>query len=202
MMAAVAAAPLGDAARGDDPTVNELERLAARLTGKDDALFLPSGTMANLAALIAHDCRGGEVIVEETAHIYNSEGGGLSIVAGAVARPLRANAALLDPDDVKAAIRGAADLALAPTRLVCLENTHNAAGGSVIAAREPWPRSTRSRGRPASRFISTARACSTPRPISTCRSAKSAGTPIRCGSRFARGWAGRSARSWPATGLS
>ena len=132
MMAAVAAAPLGDAARGDDPTVNELERLAACLAGKDDALFLPSGTMANLAALLAHDVRGGEVIVEETAHIYNSEGGGLSTVAGAVVRPLRGQRGTLDPDDVKAAIRGAADLALAPTRLVCLENTHNAAGGSVI----------------------------------------------------------------------
>lgn len=132
MMAAVAAAPLGDAARGDDPTVNELEGLSANLTGKDDALFLPSGTMANLAALLAHEVRGGEVIVEETAHIFNSEGGGLSAVAGAVARPLRGQRGVLDPDDVKAAIREPADLALAPTRLVCLENTHNAAGGSVI----------------------------------------------------------------------
>lgn len=132
MMAAIAVAPLGDAARGDDPTVNELERLAAQLAGKDDALFLPSGTMANLAALLAHEVRGGEVIVEATAHIYNSEGGGLSAVAGAVPRPLPGQHGALDPDDVKAAIRGAADLALAPTRLVSLENTHNAAGGSVI----------------------------------------------------------------------
>lgn len=132
MMAAIAAAPLGDAARGDDPTVNELERLAARLVGKDDTLFLPSGTMANLAALLAHEVRGGEVIVEEAAHIYNSEGGGLSAVAGAVARPLRGERGALDPDDVKAAIRGGANLALVPTRLVCLENTHNAAGGAVI----------------------------------------------------------------------
>ena len=131
-MAAIAVAPLGDAARGDDPTVNELESLAARLAGKDDALFLPSGTMANLAALLAHDVRGGEVIVEETAHIYNSEGGGLSVLAGAVVRSLPGHHGALDPDDVKAAIRGGTDLALAPTRLVCLENTHNAAGGSVI----------------------------------------------------------------------
>jgi threonine aldolase len=60
MMAAIADAPLGDAARGDDPTVNELERRAAELTGKDAALFLPSGAMANLSAVIAHDCRGAE----------------------------------------------------------------------------------------------------------------------------------------------
>src|SRR5215470_14575563 len=79
MMAAIATAPLGDSGRGDDPTVNRLEALARELTGKDDAVFLPSGTMANLSALIAHDCRGGEVILEETAHIYNSEGGGLSV---------------------------------------------------------------------------------------------------------------------------
>src|ERR1700733_8508985 len=72
MMAAIARAPLGDAGRGDDQTVNKLERLAAELTGKPQALFLPSGTMANLAAVMAHGCRGGEVIVEETAHIYNS----------------------------------------------------------------------------------------------------------------------------------
>src|SRR5262245_22295219 len=104
MMAATASAPLGDSARGDDPTVNELERLAARLTGKDDALFMPSGTMANLSAVIAHGCHGGEVIVEQSAHIYNSEGGGLSIVAGAVARPLRGHYGALDPNDVKAAI--------------------------------------------------------------------------------------------------
>ena len=133
MMAAVAAARLGDAARGDDPTVAELERLAATLTGKDDALFLPSGTMANLAALIAHGCRGGEVIVEQAAHIFNSEGGGLSVLAGAVPRAIKGERGLLAPGDVEQAIRGAADLALAPTRLICLENTHNAAGGTVMA---------------------------------------------------------------------
>lgn len=132
MKAAIAAARLGDAARGDDPTVAELERLACVLTGKDDALFLPSGTMANLAALIAHGCRGGEVIVEQQAHIYNSEGGGLSVLAGAVPRPLKGARGLLAPDDVAQAIRGAGDLALAPTRLICLENTHNAAGGTVM----------------------------------------------------------------------
>jgi threonine aldolase len=132
MMAAVAAARLGDSARGDDPTVLELEAFACELTGKEDTLFVPSGTMANLAALIAHDCHGGEVIVEATAHIYNSEGGGLSRVAGAVARPVHGRAGQLDPADVEAAIRASADLALAPTKLICLENTHNASGGTVM----------------------------------------------------------------------
>ena len=132
MMAATAAARLGDSARGDDPTVNELEALARELTGKEDALFLPSGVMANLAALIAHDCRGGEVIVEEAAHIYNAEGGGLSAVAGAVARPVKSTRGVLAPRDVEAELVGRADLALAPTRLICLENTHNASGGTVL----------------------------------------------------------------------
>jgi threonine aldolase len=132
MMAAVASARLGDSARGDDPTVLELEALGRALTGKEDALFMPSGTMANLAAVLAHDCRGGEVIVEASAHIYNWEGGGLSVVAGAVARPVHGRAGQLDPSDVAAAIRGPANAAAAPTKLICLENTHNASGGTVM----------------------------------------------------------------------
>ena len=132
MMAALNDAPLGDAGRGDDPTVAALERLACEMTGKADALLLPSGTMANLAAVIAHDCRGGEVIVDQDAHIYNAEGGGLSVVAGAVARPIRSSGGILAPLDVAAALKGTADSARAPTRLICLENTHNAAGGTVM----------------------------------------------------------------------
>ncbi len=132
MMAAMNAARLGDSARGDDPTVNELERLGAALTGKDDALFVPSGTMANLAAVIAHGSHGGEVIVEASAHIFNSEGGGLSVLAGAVPRPVRGEHGVLDPDDVRAAIVERGQSALAPTKLICLENTHNASGGMVL----------------------------------------------------------------------
>jgi threonine aldolase len=131
MMAALARARLGDAARGDDPTVRELEALACELTGKEEALLLPSGVMANLAAVIAHGCRGGEVIVEEASHIYNAEGGGLSVVAGAVARSVKGGHGILDTEDVRAAIRDAHDPARAPTRLICLEDTHNAAGGAV-----------------------------------------------------------------------
>jgi threonine aldolase len=132
MMDAIAAAPLGDAARGDDPTVARLEEIGRELTGKEDTLFVPSGTMANLAAIIAHDCRGGEVIVEETAHIYNSEGGGLSVVASALPRPIKGRHRILGAADVEAAIRAGTDLALVPTRLICLESTHNASGGTVM----------------------------------------------------------------------
>src|SRR5262249_39637361 len=132
MMDAVATAPLGDSARGNDPTVALLEEIGRELTGKEDALLVPSGTMANLAAVIAHDCRGGEVIVEEEAHIYNSEGGGLSVVAGAAARPIGGRHGTMEVADVEAAIRAGADLSRAPTRLICLENTHNASGGTVV----------------------------------------------------------------------
>src|SRR5262249_26960099 len=67
-----------------------------------------------------------------TAHIYNSEGGGLSALAGAIARPLKGSYGALDPDEVATVIKGGGDLALAPTKLICIENTHNAAGGAVI----------------------------------------------------------------------
>lgn len=127
MMAAVATARLGDAARGDDPTVLALEALARDLTGKADALFLPSGTMANLAALIAHDCRGGAILLEDSAHIHTAEGGGFATLAGATALPLQGRHGQLPPADIDAAIAAAADV-----RLVCLENTHNAGGGTVM----------------------------------------------------------------------
>src|SRR5690606_9832563 len=89
-------------------------------------------SMANLVAVIAHDSRGGEVIVEESAHIYNSEGGALSVVAGAVVRAITGQRGMLTPDAVATRIRGAASLGAAPTRLLCLENTHNSAGGVVM----------------------------------------------------------------------
>jgi threonine aldolase len=132
MMAAVASARLGDAARGDDPTVSALEARAATMLGKDAAIFLPSGGMANLSAVMAHGAHGREVIVEETSHIYNSEGGGIASVAGAVPRPLLGVDGVMEPAEVAAAIRGHSNSALAPTALICVENTHNAAGGMVV----------------------------------------------------------------------
>ncbi len=131
MMEAIARARLGDAARGDDPTVAALEERAARLMGMDEALLLPSGAMANLAAVIAHGAHGGEVVVEADAHIYNSESGGLSVIAGAIPRLVAGNQGVLSPEALLEAIRAMPDVSRAPTALVCLENTHNAAGGTV-----------------------------------------------------------------------
>lgn len=132
MMRAIQTASLGDAARGDDPTVNEFERFVAELLGKEDALLVPSGAMANLSALIAHGVRGTEVIVEATSHVYNSEGGAISAVAGALPRPIAGQGGVMIAEDIARAIRDGRDLALAPTRLICVENTHNAAGGRVL----------------------------------------------------------------------
>jgi threonine aldolase len=83
--------------------------------------------------VIAHECRGGEVIVDPDSHIYNAEGGGLSALAGAVARPVAGRGGVPSPADIAAAIRSGADPAQAATRLICVENTHNAAGGTVTS---------------------------------------------------------------------
>jgi threonine aldolase len=131
MISAMMDADVGDSARGDDPTHNRLIERACELSGKDAALFLPSGTMSNLSAILAHTRPGDEVIVEERAHIYNSEVGGLSAVAGAVPRLVRGDAGVMQPDAVKRALSpGAAHRA--PTGLICIENTLNAAGGKIF----------------------------------------------------------------------
>lgn len=132
MMAAIAAAEVGDAARGDDPTVNRLEAEAARIAGKEAAVFTPSGTMANLAAVLVHVRPGQEVILEARAHMYNSESGAMSAVAGAVPRPVAGEDGVLEPAAVAAAIRRGGSMHNAPTALLCLENTHNSAGGVVV----------------------------------------------------------------------
>lgn len=131
MLQAILRAPLGDAGRGDDPTVNKLEALGRELTGFDDALFLPSATASNLSALMAHDTRGGEVLLEETSHIFVREGGGLSAVAGALPRCLQWRNGIVDPERIRGLIKGQSYPGTPPTRLICIENTHNAAGGTV-----------------------------------------------------------------------
>lgn len=133
MMEAIANAEVGDAARGDDPTTNRLEALAAEMAGMEAAIFLPSGTMGNLVALLAHVRPGEEVIVEQTAHIYNSEVGSMSAVAGAVARAIAGENGVPTTAQVAAAIRSGEKENHAPTGLICLENTLNAAGGTVVS---------------------------------------------------------------------
>ena len=130
MLEAIRHARLGDDVYGEDPTVNELQELAASRMGKDAALLVTSGTQGNLVSLMSHARRGEEVILEAECHIYYYEVGGISALAGLIPRPIRGHLGVLDPRDVEAAIRPK-DIHQPRTSLVCMENTHNRAGGTV-----------------------------------------------------------------------
>jgi len=131
MLEAMAHAEVGDDVFGDDPTVNRLQELAADLMGKEAGLFVPSGTMGNLAALLAHCQRGDEVILGNKNHSFLFEAGGLSALGGihSCQLPNQPDGSLLLAD-VEAAVRPD-DPHNPITRLVCLENTHNRCGGTV-----------------------------------------------------------------------
>ena len=128
MRRAMAAADVGDDGAGEDPTVNRLEDLAAAKTGKAAALYCPSGTMANHVALFTHTQRGDEVIVESFSHMYFSEVGGMATLAGLQARCVPGRQGILDPEDVRRAIRPE-NIHFPRTGLICVENTHNRASG-------------------------------------------------------------------------
>ncbi len=125
MREAMLRAPLGDDVFGDDPTVNALQERIAQITGKEAALFMPSGTQSNLCALMAHCERGDEYIVGQNAHTYRYEGGGAAVLGSIQPQPLVQNAqgemALVD---IAAAIKPV-DCHFARTRLLALENTWN-----------------------------------------------------------------------------
>ncbi len=130
MREAMAQAVVGDDVYGEDPTINRLEALAAEMVGKEAALFVASGTMGNLLALLAHTRPGNEVILESGSHIYNYEVGGLAALAGLTPRLMHAPDGIVTGDLVRKAIRHK-DLHYPEPALVCLENTHNMAGGIV-----------------------------------------------------------------------
>jgi threonine aldolase len=131
MMDAIQKAELGDDVFGEDPTVNKLEKLAAEKVGKEKSLFVTSGTQANIVSLLSQTHHGDEVILGSQSHIYLYEVGAMAALGGLMAHPLRGNGAVLDPLDVKNAIRGE-NIHFPHTRLLCLENTHNNSGGTVI----------------------------------------------------------------------
>lgn len=132
MREAMARAAVGDDVYGEDPTVNALQETVAGLLGKEAALFVPSGTMANQVALRSHTEPGDEVILEAGAHIYLYEAGGYAALSGVSARCVSGVRGLLDAEAVRAAIRPPGGASHFPrTRLVCLENTANRGGGSV-----------------------------------------------------------------------
>lgn len=129
MREAMYRAEVGDDVYGEDPTVNELESLGARMTGKEAGLFVASGTMGNQVAVLAHTHRGDEMICEAEAHIYYYEVAGLAVLASVQARTIPAFKGILSAETIEAAIRPQ-DIHQPRTSLICLENTHNRAGGT------------------------------------------------------------------------
>lgn len=125
MRAAMMAAPLGDDVFGDDATVNALQARVAEWSGKEAALFMPSGTQSNLCGILAHCGRGDEYIVGQLAHTYRYEGGGAAVFGSVQPQPLTQNAqGRMALSDIEAAIKPD-DPHFARTRLLCLENTWN-----------------------------------------------------------------------------
>src|SRR3954454_11061678 len=144
MRRAMAEAEVGDDVMGEDPTVEALERRTAELLGKEAALFVPSGTMANQIAVGVHASPGDELLCDATSHIYVWEGGGIARLWGVTPRTIEGDRGLLSPASLFGKIRPD-DAHYARTRLVCLENTHNRGGGRVypiddVAEISAWAR--------------------------------------------------------------
>ena len=135
MRRAIAEAEVGDDVFGDDPTINQLERTTADLLGKEAAMFVPTGTMANQLAVRLHTQGGDEVLLESGAHIFGKEAGAASALHGVTLRTISGQRGIFTADDLLAALRPI-DVHHPPTTLVCVENTHNVGGGSV------WPLAT------------------------------------------------------------
>lgn len=137
MREAMARAPVGNDVYGDDPTVNALEARTAALLGKEDAVFMVTGTMANQVAIRAHTEPGDAVLVDQQAHVYLLEGGAPAAIAGVLPRLLPGVRGIFTAADVDAAVGRphpfSPSTIPAPPRLLCVEQTHNMGGGSI------WP---------------------------------------------------------------
>jgi threonine aldolase len=131
MREAIARAEVGDDVFGDDPTVKELERRVARLAGHESALYVPSGTMGNQLAVNSLTRPGDEVLLEAESHIFLYEQGGIAANSGCLAHIVRAERGVLPLEPLAAALRGEDDHN-ARVSLVCVENTHNRAGGAIV----------------------------------------------------------------------
>ncbi len=132
MRKAMAWAEVGDDVYGEDPTVCRLEAMAAERMGKEAALFVASGTMGNLAGVLAHCGRGDEVILGDLAHTFLYEAGGVSALGGVHPHPVRTRLdGTLPLEEIEAAIR-TDDVHFPISRLICLENTHNRCGGVAL----------------------------------------------------------------------
>jgi threonine aldolase len=132
MREAMYRAEVGDDVFGEDPAINQLEKIAAERLGKEAALFVASGTMGNLVALLTHCGRGDEVIVGNRSHTFLFEQGGMAALGGITPRPIENQPdGTLRLEEIAGAIRGD-DVHLPHTRLICLENTHNMCNGTPL----------------------------------------------------------------------
>ena len=132
MREAMATAALGDDSRDGDPTVRRLEEAAAAITGKQAALFVASGTMSNLVALLAHTGRGGEVLLDSESHIMRSELGGIASLAGLFYRTIPSVRGAPDLAEMRELLNAHLMANRLATALVCVETTHNSAGGAIL----------------------------------------------------------------------
>ncbi len=136
MREAMAEAEVGDDVYAEDPTVNLLQQKAADIFGKEAALFVPTGSMGNQIAVKLHTKPGDEIIVEERGHIFNYEMGTPSVVAGVLIRPVKSadGSGILNWAEIESALHINQPYYACPTGLICLENSHNLAGGTVMSA--------------------------------------------------------------------
>lgn len=138
MRRAMAEAEVGDDVYSEDPTVNRLQERAAEIFGREAALFVPTGSMGNQVAVKLHTNPGDEIVIEERGHIFNYEMGTPSVVSGVIVRPVRSSdgTGMLSWADIEPALHVEQPYYSCPTGLICLENSHNLAGGSVMTADE------------------------------------------------------------------
>ncbi len=127
-------AEVGDDVYHEDPTINRLQEMAAERLGKEAAIYVPSGTMGNAISILAHAGRGEAVIVGNQSHIYHYEEGGASTLGGSPMVVVQTDQnGMLDPSEIQANISDGSDEHSAPSALLCIENTHNRCGGSVLS---------------------------------------------------------------------
>ncbi|MCL1875658.1 MAG: beta-eliminating lyase-related protein [Synergistaceae bacterium] len=136
MREAMCKAEVGDDVYMDDPTVKILESKAAELTGKEAALYVTSGTMGNITALLSHDIHGYSVMAGKDSHIANNEGGGISTIAGAFCQQVIDDSGLPLVSDMELIFKNSSNVHHAPSKLLCIENTHNKRGGMASTVAE------------------------------------------------------------------
>lgn len=136
MYDAIMECQLGDDNRQEDPTVNKLEKMAANMFEKESAILLTSGAMGNLVGVMVNTRPGDEIIMEQDAHIWHDEQGAFAAIGSVVAHLVKGVLGYPRPEDIENAIRPLNNVHKPKTALVCLENTHNHAGGTVLTAEQ------------------------------------------------------------------